>query len=128
MGCAPDVTEATTSKPEGGAPRPWRDLGLRGASAAVLIPIAVFGIWSGGVVWDVLVGVAVVLLSWEWARFCKISIWRWPGLLMPAISLVVMLLAAFGPPLAALGLLAAGTLVLFLLQRQGDIWPAAGLF
>jgi phosphatidate cytidylyltransferase len=128
MGCAPDVTEATTSKPEGGAPRPWRDLGLRGASAAVLIPIAVFGIWSGGVVWDVLVGVAVVLLSWEWARFCKISVWRWPGLLMPAISLVVMLLAAFGPPLAALGLLAAGTLVLFLLQRQGDIWPAAGLF
>ncbi|MCA3422817.1 MAG: phosphatidate cytidylyltransferase [Roseomonas sp.] len=128
MGCAPDVTEATTSKPEGSAPRPWRDLGLRGASAAVLIPIAVFGIWSGGVVWDVLVGVAVVLLSWEWARFCKISIWRWPGLLMPAISLVVMLLAAFGPPLAALGLLAAGTLVLFLLQRQGDIWPAAGLF
>ncbi|MCA3426849.1 MAG: phosphatidate cytidylyltransferase [Roseomonas sp.] len=128
MGCAPDVTEATTSKPEGGAPRPWRDLGLRGASAAVLIPIAVFGIWSGGVVWDVLVGVAVVLLSWEWARFCKISIWRWPGLLMPAISLVVMLLAAFGPPLAALGLLAVGTLVLFLLQRQGDIWPAAGLF
>lgn len=128
MGCAPDVTEATTSKPEGGAARPWRDLGLRGASAAVLIPIAVFGIWSGGVVWDVLVGVAVVLLSWEWARFCKISIWRWPGLLMPAISLVVMLLAAFGPPLAALGLLAAGTLVLFLLQRQGDIWPAAGLF
>ena len=128
MGCAPDVTEATTSKPEGGAPRPWRDLGLRGASAAVLIPIAVFGIWSGGVVWDVLVGVAVVLLSWEWARFCQISIWRWPGLLMPAISLVVMLLAAFGPPLAALGLLAVGTLVLFLLQRQGDIWPAAGLF
>ncbi|MCA3414081.1 MAG: phosphatidate cytidylyltransferase [Roseomonas sp.] len=128
MGCAPDVTEATTSKREGGAPRPWRDLGLRGASAAVLIPIAVFGIWSGGVVWDVLVGVAVVLLSWEWARFCKISIWRWPGLLMPAISLMVMLLAAFGPPLAALGLLAAGTLVLFLLQRQGDIWPAAGLF
>ena len=128
MGCAPDVTEATTSKSEGGAPRPWRDLGLRGASAAVLIPIAVFGIWSGGVVWDVLVGVAVVLLSWEWARFCKISIWRWPGLLMPAISLVVMLLAAFGPPLAALGLLAVGTLVLFLLQRQGDIWPAAGLF
>ncbi|MCE2920912.1 MAG: phosphatidate cytidylyltransferase [Roseomonas sp.] len=122
------MTEATTSKPEGGAPRPWRDLGLRGASAAVLIPIAVFGIWSGGVVWDVLVGVAVVLLSWEWARFCKISIWRWPGLLMPAISLVVMLLAAFGPPLAALGLLAVGTLVLFLLQRQGDIWPAAGLF
>ena len=129
MGCAPDVSETKASQQEGAtAPRPWRDLGLRGASAAVLIPIAVFGIWSGGLVWDVLVGVAVVLLSWEWARFCKISIWRWPGVLMPAISLVVMLLAAFGPPLAALELLAAGTLMLFLLQRQGDIWPAAGLF
>ena len=129
MGCAPDVSETQASQPEGAAaPRPWRDLGLRGASAAVLIPIAVFGIWSGGVVWDVLVGVAVILLSWEWARFCQVSIWRWPGVLMPAVSLGVMLLAAFGPPLAALGLLAAGTVLLFLLQRQGDIWPAAGLF
>ena len=109
MGCSLDVTEATASQPEASAaPRPWRDLGLRGASAAVLIPIAVFGIWSGGLVWDVLVGVAVVLLSWEWARFCQVSIWHWPGLLMPAVSLGVMLLAAFGPPLAALGLLAAG--------------------
>ncbi|MBM3586354.1 MAG: phosphatidate cytidylyltransferase [Alphaproteobacteria bacterium] len=128
MGCAPDVTKATSSKPEVSTPRPWRDLGLRGASAAVLIPIAVFGIWSGGVLWDVLVGVAVVLLTWEWARFCGLSIWRWPSVLMPAVSLCVMLLAAFGPPLAALGLLAAGTLILFLLQRRGDIWPAAGLF
>jgi len=41
MGCAPDVSEAQASQPEGAAaPRPWRDLGLRGASAAVLIPIA----------------------------------------------------------------------------------------
>ena len=130
MGCAVEVTETKESQQpgSGAAPRPWRDLGLRGASAAVLIPIAVFGIWSGGLVWDVLVGVAVVLLSWEWARFCQISIWRWPGMLMPAVSLGVMLLAAFGPPLGALGLLAAGTVILFLLRRHGDIWPAAGLF
>jgi phosphatidate cytidylyltransferase len=73
MGCAPEVTNTKASKPEGSAQRPWRDLGLRGASAAVLIPIAVFGIWSGGLIWDLLVGVAVVLLSWEWARLCKIS-------------------------------------------------------
>jgi phosphatidate cytidylyltransferase len=49
-------------------------------------------------------------------------------MLMPAVSLGVMLLAAFGPPLGALGLLAAGTVILFLLRRHGDIWPAAGLF
>ena len=49
-------------------------------------------------------------------------------MLMPAVILGVMLLAAFGPPLGALGLLAAGTVILFLLRRHGDIWPAAGLF
>jgi phosphatidate cytidylyltransferase len=127
MGCAPDVTEASTSQ-SAAAPRPWRDLALRGASALVLIPVALFGIWSGGVVWDVLIGAAMVLLSWEWLRLSGTSVYRWPGILLPIICLCVMLLAAFGPPLGALGLLVAGTLLLLLLQRRGDIWPAAGLF
>lgn len=129
MGCAPEVTESKPSQQEGAAaPRPWRDLALRGASAVVLIPLALFGIWSGGVVWDVLIGAAMVLLSWEWLRLCGASVYRWPGILLPFICLGVMLLAAFGPPLGALGLLVAGTLLLLLLQRQGDIWPAAALF
>jgi phosphatidate cytidylyltransferase len=129
MGCAPEVTETKPSQQEGAAaPRPWRDLALRGASALVLIPLALFGIWSGGVVWDVLIGAAMVLLSWEWLRLCGASVYRWPGILLPFICLGVMLLAAFGPPLGALGLLVAGTLLLLLLQRQGDIWPAAALF
>jgi phosphatidate cytidylyltransferase len=129
MGCAPEVTETKPSQQEGAAaPRPWRDLALRGASAVVLIPLALFGIWSGGVVWDVLIGAAMVLLSWEWLRLCGASVYRWPGILLPFICLGVMLLAAFGPPLGALGLLVAGTLLLLLLQRQGDIWPAAALF
>jgi phosphatidate cytidylyltransferase len=123
------VTETKPSQQEGAAaPRPWRDLALRGASAVVLIPLALFGIWSGGVVWDVLIGAAMVLLSWEWLRLCGASVYRWPGILLPFICLGVMLLAAFGPPLGALGLLVAGTLLLLLLQRQGDIWPAAALF
>jgi phosphatidate cytidylyltransferase len=129
MGCAPDVTEATASQSEGGtAPRPWRDLALRGASALVLIPLAVLGIWSGGVVWVVLIGAVMVLLSWEWLRLSGASVYRWPGILLPIITLGVMLLAAFGPPLGALGLLVAGSVVVLLLQRHGDIWPAAGLF
>jgi len=126
MGCAPDVTETSTSQ-SAAAPRPWRDLALRGASALVLIPVALFGIWSGGLVWDVLIGAAMVLLSWEWLRLSGTSVFRWPGILLPIITLGVMLLAAFGPPLGALGLLVAGSLAL-LLQRRGDIWPAAGLF
>jgi phosphatidate cytidylyltransferase len=123
------VTEATATQPEASAaPRPWRDLALRGASAAVLIPIAVFGIWCGGVVWDVLIGAVMVLLSWEWLRLSGASVYRWPGILLPIITLGVMLLAAFGPPIGALGLLVAGCAVLLVLQRHGDIWPAAGLF
>ena len=43
------------------------DIGLRAASAVVLAPAAVLGIWAGGVWFLALMLLACVLLSVEWA-------------------------------------------------------------
>ena len=109
-------------------PRPWRDLGLRGASAVILIPLAVSGIWQGGQAWTALVGLAVVLLTWEWAGLYGQSVWKGSGILLPGGALGVVLLTAWLSPLGGLGLLIATTGLLLFLGRRGDIWPAMGLF
>jgi len=44
----------------------WSNLGLRVASAVVLVPGALFATWIGGWVFLVLIAVAVALLSIEW--------------------------------------------------------------
>lgn len=44
----------------------WSNLGLRVASAVVLVPGALFATWIGGWIFLVLIAVAVALLSIEW--------------------------------------------------------------
>src|SRR5208282_3986479 len=49
----------------------WRDLGRRAISAAVLAPIALAGVWFGGLAVTLLIGASAVLLLAEWARLCR---------------------------------------------------------
>src|SRR5688572_5053093 len=44
----------------------WSNLGLRIASAVVLVPAALAAAWFGGWPWLVLVSIGVALLSLEW--------------------------------------------------------------
>ncbi len=44
----------------------WTNLGLRVASAAVLVPTAVAAVWFGGWPWLVMIAIAVALLAIEW--------------------------------------------------------------
>ncbi len=44
----------------------FQDLGIRTASAAILIPVALAGLVIGGLVWDVLIGVFFLGLLREW--------------------------------------------------------------
>jgi phosphatidate cytidylyltransferase len=44
----------------------WSNLGLRVASAVVLVPAALFAAWSGGWLYLVLISVGVALLGIEW--------------------------------------------------------------
>ena len=61
----------------------WSDLGLRVASAAVLLPVALACLYSGGVAWFALVLAATLALLWEWWR-----LWRLKPGAIPALTLL----------------------------------------
>ena len=44
----------------------WSDLGLRAASAVVLIPAVLYDVWVGGIWFGLLVALAAVLVAQEW--------------------------------------------------------------
>ncbi|MCS6891645.1 MAG: phosphatidate cytidylyltransferase [Rhodovarius sp.] len=117
----------------GGAAPPgrWRDLRLRLATTAVLLPAAVLCIWWGGWWFAGLLLLCLAGLGWEWARLCGAGPVSAPGLLLPAAAVGAGALASLGfigaallllPPAAALawrsgralprGFLAAGVLYL----------------
>ena len=52
----------------------WRNLGIRAATAAVLIPAVVWVVWTGGPLFLLLVVLGVALLSYEWGAMCAPSI------------------------------------------------------
>jgi len=79
----------------------WRDLGVRSASAAVLLPVALGCLWAGGWAWSLLLGAAFVLMANEWRTMAQ----AWPagrrGLvgavwLIPGVA--AMLWLRFTPP------------------------------
>ena len=49
----------------------WRDLGVRVASAAVLIPVFLACLWWGGLVWTFVSVLAGLLMAREWARMAR---------------------------------------------------------
>ena len=52
------------------------DIGLRAASAVVLAPAAVLGIWAGGLWFLALMLLACALLAVEWAMMSAVTAWR----------------------------------------------------
>ena len=50
---------------------PWRDLGVRAASALVLVPVGVGSIWLGGAVWVVALSIVLGATAVEW-----VFLWR----------------------------------------------------
>lgn len=75
--------------------RPWRDLGVRAASALVLLPLGVAAIWVGGWVWTLCLSVIVAGLCVEW-----LLLWRARVPKSAATGLLVLgivyIAAAFG--------------------------------
>jgi phosphatidate cytidylyltransferase len=101
---------ATVPAPADPAPARWRDLRLRIASAAVLVPLALLALWLGGIAWAGLVLLALVGLCWEWVRLCGFDWGRQPGIALPIIVLIVALLGLFGFWPAALAGMLGGAL------------------
>lgn len=46
----------------------WRDLGVRAAAAAVLIPVVLACVWFGGTAYELLLLLVAGLLIWEWCK------------------------------------------------------------
>lgn len=46
----------------------WRDLGVRAAAAALLIPFVIGCVWLGGTVYEILLLILAGLMIWEWCR------------------------------------------------------------
>ena len=95
-----------------GAPRArWNDLITRVLSAAVLLPVALYCIWSGGVFFNALIGVGCVVLALEWSGMCGID----PGsprmFWLPALIAGVAAATIFHSALLALSLLLAGSVL-----------------
>src|SRR3546814_10939385 len=71
-------------------------LTLRVASALVLAPAVVACIYFGSPGYHVLVGAAVAVMAWEWARLCHDGGFAPDGLLLPVVSLAALVAAALG--------------------------------
>jgi len=68
----------------------WSDFGIRLASAAVLAPLAILALWSGGLAWFGLIGLFMLGLGAEWQRLAGL---KKAVFLLPAILAVVLLVA-----------------------------------
>jgi len=102
----------------------WNNLGMRAASAAVLIP-AVLGSIFLGPVFLVVIAIAVALLAFEWTGMSAPSVRGVSAVLLTAFVLAALFAAyrhnfelAWG--LVALGAFAAGWFAYFSAERPGD--------
>lgn len=94
-----------------------RDIGIRAASAAVLAPLAIIALWSGGWAFIILMGVAAGVLAMEWGQ---ISERRAPVLVGVGVAFAVlgaMIAAYVGDFSAALVLLVFGAVAAGLFAR-----------
>lgn len=82
----------------------WDDLALRFGSAALLIAIAVLGIWAGGPVWHGLVALVCAAMVWELVRMVAPERPRL-ALGLGALSGTALLAASYAPPGIGLPLL-----------------------
>ncbi len=103
----------------------WSNLGLRVASAAVMVPAALAAVWFGGWAYLVLVSVGVTLLSFEWGSMsAKASPVRVSVLVMVAVLAGVFLMHHDRYVLAwaavAVGAVAAAMLAGGAIERRAD--------
>lgn len=73
----------------------WGDLLPRLASAMVLIPLAGWCIWVGGIIYSVFLGLLVVGMLWEWKSMMKLPL-NWRAFLACAWDLCALISVYFG--------------------------------
>ncbi|WP_068316344.1 phosphatidate cytidylyltransferase [Polycladidibacter hongkongensis] len=91
--------------------RAYPDFLLRAGSAIALLPVALFALWAGGLWFLLLALVAAGLCFWEWSAIIGVSRRSLASLFGYGLLVVVAALLYFGRAQEALGLVAAGTIV-----------------
>jgi phosphatidate cytidylyltransferase len=106
-------------------PGRWRDLGLRTASAAVLLPVALACLWAGGWAWAGLVLLGAAGMAAEWRAMCRRRPARWlapagAAYILPAVAALLWLRAGpagFGAVLFVLCVVWASDIGAYLVGR-----------
>jgi phosphatidate cytidylyltransferase len=106
----------------------WSNLGLRIASAAVLIPAALAATWYGGWSYLVLISIGVALLSLEWGGMSAPVAPTRVSVAVTAAVLVTIFLAYLGEDYLAWGAVAAGAVAAALIARGVAERPADAAF
>jgi phosphatidate cytidylyltransferase len=103
-----------TSSPPARRSFDWRDLGVRLASAALLIPLALVAVWQGGWFFFLVLAFAATRLSIEWARMSVPAVRIRAAVALTAAILIAMSVTRFGADGAAWFALVLGALALAL--------------
>jgi phosphatidate cytidylyltransferase len=102
-----------------------RDLGLRVASAVVLVPAALGAIWAGGYLFAGMVTAAAAAMGWEWAMLTRCR-WQAAAVIVLANASGCVALA-LGFPGAALAAVGAGVALTWLAARAAHAaWASLG--
>jgi phosphatidate cytidylyltransferase len=93
------------------SPQRWGDLARRVRTALVLLPIALFCVWAGGLAFWLLVAVACLLLVHEWVTMCGFGPLHGFGFWMMAIIVAASICGETGVPLMGVSLVLAGAAI-----------------
>ncbi len=77
--------------PADAAPTPWRDLGVRAASAMIMAPLSLAALWWGGLAWQVLIYALIFVASDEWLSMIRVRTPGWPPLASALVGAVYIL-------------------------------------
>jgi phosphatidate cytidylyltransferase len=96
----------------------WADLGKRVASAIILVPAALGGIWYGGIGYQALVVLAAVGLAVEWVHLCGVRACEPAGLTVLGGVLAAAIGTALDAAFAGLGVLLLAAILACLFSRR----------
>jgi phosphatidate cytidylyltransferase len=118
----------------------FEGLGLRAASALVLMPPVLAAVYFGSPYFEILLGGCAVVMAWEWERLCGGSAPRIEFFVLAATFVAAVISTSLGRPVVALGVLLAGSAGLLILAAPwrrstvsdgaegGSGWRVAGAF
>lgn len=109
----------------------WADLALRSASAIVLMPIALYCVWEGGIWFQMFLGGLAVLIAYEWVTIVHQGDER-----ALAVHVLAGLAGVFVTETQGLDAASAAILILWLISvlmwlvraADGTIWSLLGVF